>query len=113
MSEDVQKHSVHTLVFRSLKRTHDMFVSDHAKSIAQDEESQKMKLGVKLKADYAAVLHMPILKEGKDRVPHLPGSMPGHQSYAPDDPEYLITGTHAYPSGPGKYTLTKLHTVVH
>jgi hypothetical protein len=27
-SEEVTKHSVHTLVFRSLKRTHDMFVSD-------------------------------------------------------------------------------------
>lgn len=36
--QDVQKHSVHTLVFRSLKRTHDMFVSDHAKTIAQDDE---------------------------------------------------------------------------
>ena len=43
--------------------------------------SHKVKLGVKLKADYAAVLHMPVLKEGKDRVPHLPGSMQGHQSY--------------------------------
>ncbi len=27
-SEDVTRHSVHTLVFRSLKRTHDMFLSD-------------------------------------------------------------------------------------
>lgn len=26
--EDVQRHSVHTLVFRSLKRSHDMFVSN-------------------------------------------------------------------------------------
>ena len=29
-NEEVTKHSVHTLVFRSLKRTHDMFVSDQA-----------------------------------------------------------------------------------
>lgn len=36
--QDVQKHSVHTLVFRSLKRTHDMFVSDHAKQIALDDQ---------------------------------------------------------------------------
>lgn len=28
VNEDVQRHSVHTLVFRSLKRTHDMFVSN-------------------------------------------------------------------------------------
>uniref|UniRef100_A0A8C3A7A2 Pleiotropic regulator 1 n=1 Tax=Cyclopterus lumpus TaxID=8103 RepID=A0A8C3A7A2_CYCLU len=110
---DVQKHSVHTLVFRSLKRTHDMFVSDHAKSIALDDESHKMKMGVKLKADYSAVLHMPVLKEGTDRVSQLPGSMLGHQSYTQpgDDPEYLITGTHAYPSGPGVALTadTKMH----
>ncbi|KAA8594612.1 hypothetical protein FQN60_011747 [Etheostoma spectabile] len=102
MAEDVQKHSVHTLVFRSLKRTHDMFVSDHAKSVAMDEESHKLKMSVKMTADYSAVLHMPVLKEGKDRM-SLPGSMLGHQSYTQpgDDPDYLITGTHAYPSGPG------------
>uniref|UniRef100_A0A8D2ZJ35 Pleiotropic regulator 1 n=1 Tax=Scophthalmus maximus TaxID=52904 RepID=A0A8D2ZJ35_SCOMX len=81
MTEDVQKHSVHTLVFRSLKRTHDMFVSDHAKSVALDDESHKVKMGVKLKTEYGAVLHMPVLKEGKDQVPHLPGIMQGHQSY--------------------------------
>ena len=32
-NEEVTKHSVHTLVFRSLKRTHDMFVSDQATSV--------------------------------------------------------------------------------
>lgn len=26
--------------------------------------------------------------------------------FSGDDPEYLITGTHAYPSGPGKYANT-------
>uniref|UniRef100_A0A674NLR9 Pleiotropic regulator 1 n=1 Tax=Takifugu rubripes TaxID=31033 RepID=A0A674NLR9_TAKRU len=96
--QDVQKHSVHTLVFRSLKRTHDMFVSDHAKSIAKDDQSHKLKLGVKLKADYSAVLHMPILKEVKDRGSFLPVHV---FVFSGDDPEYLITGTHAYPSGPG------------
>lgn len=28
--EEVQRHSVHTLVFRSLKRSHDMFVSNQS-----------------------------------------------------------------------------------
>lgn len=28
MAEEVTRHSVHTLIFRSLKRTHDLFVSD-------------------------------------------------------------------------------------
>lgn len=38
-------------------------------------------MDVKLKTEYGAVLHMPVLKEGKDRVSQLPGSMQGHQSY--------------------------------
>lgn len=35
--EEVQKHSVHTLVFRSLKRSHDMFVSHQKLKPANDE----------------------------------------------------------------------------
>ncbi|KAG5286323.1 hypothetical protein AALO_G00013570 [Alosa alosa] len=101
MAEDVQKHSVHTLVFRSLKRTHDMFVSDHAKPVALDEESHKTKMAVKLRAEYGAILHMPVLKEGRDKDPHT--SDPYSQGYSDPglNPEYLITGTHPYPSGPG------------
>ncbi|KAJ8281136.1 hypothetical protein GJAV_G00063970 [Gymnothorax javanicus] len=104
MSEDVQKHSVHTLVFRSLKRTHDMFVSDHAKPISMDEQSHRLKMAVKLKAEYDAVLHMPILKEGKDKI-QTQTSVPYNPQVYPAPPgadtEYLITGTHPYPSGPG------------
>ncbi|XP_033826300.1 pleiotropic regulator 1 [Periophthalmus magnuspinnatus] len=113
MSEDVQKHSVHTLVFRSLKRTHDMFVADQAKPVAIDEESHKIKLAVKLKADYGPVLHMPALKENKERVHQMSGAVASAQGYAQpgEEAEYLITGTHAYPSGPGVAltTETKLH----
>ena len=29
MTSDVARHTVHTLVFRSLKRTHDTFIADH------------------------------------------------------------------------------------
>lgn len=43
--------------------------------------SHNVKMTVKLKTEYGAVLHMPVLKEGKDRVSVLPGSMQGHQSY--------------------------------
>lgn len=39
-------------------------------------------MGVKLKVEYGPVLHMPILKEGKERVSHFPDSLQGHQSYA-------------------------------
>lgn len=48
-------------------------------------------MDVKLKAEYGAVLHMPVLKEGKDRVSHLPGSMQGHQSYTQPGEEQMKT----------------------
>ena len=35
----VVKHSVHTLVFRSLKRTHDMFLSEEGQPILEDENA--------------------------------------------------------------------------
>ena len=35
----VLKHSLHTLVFRSLKRTHDMFLSDEGKPVPEDESA--------------------------------------------------------------------------
>uniref|UniRef100_A0A672YSW4 Pleiotropic regulator 1 n=1 Tax=Sphaeramia orbicularis TaxID=375764 RepID=A0A672YSW4_9TELE len=95
---DVQKHSVHTLVFRSLKRTHDMFVSDHAKSIPLDEQSHHMKMGVKLKTEYEAVLHMPVLKEGKDRVPQLSSSLQGHQTYTQAGDEHMNSAWHSPPN---------------
>uniref|UniRef100_A0AAY4A8T0 Pleiotropic regulator 1 n=1 Tax=Denticeps clupeoides TaxID=299321 RepID=A0AAY4A8T0_9TELE len=79
--QDVQKHSVHTLVFRSLKRTHDMFVSDQSKPIALDEKSHNIKMSAKLRAEYGAVLHMPVFKDGRDKVPSIatdPYSHPGY-----------------------------------
>ncbi|KAI4901850.1 hypothetical protein NFI96_034597 [Prochilodus magdalenae] len=102
MTEEVQKHSVHTLLFRSLKRTHDMFVSDHAKPVALDEESHKLKMNVKLRTEYGPVLHMPVLKEVRGKA--LNSSDPIDSSgYMPvdGDAEYLITGTHPYPAAPG------------
>ncbi|MEE6461198.1 hypothetical protein FKM82_001228 [Ascaphus truei] len=99
--EDVQKHSVHTLVFRSLKRTHDMFVADNSTPVQLDEESHRLKMSVKLRTEYGPVLHMPILKENRERH-HSMGD--GYEQYGTRqglDSEYMVTGTHPYPSGPG------------
>ncbi|XP_060102601.1 pleiotropic regulator 1 [Heteronotia binoei] len=105
MVEEVQKHSVHTLVFRSLKRTHDMFVADNAKPIALDEKSHKIKMSVKLHTEYSSVLHMPVLKENaREKGSHNAIDPYGHKQYLQnqgEDNEYLITGTHPYPPGPG------------
>jgi len=68
-NEEVTKHSVHTLVFRSLKRTHDMFVSDQGNLPDLDLEAEKLLRGVKSKAVYGQV------QEKVDKVK----AMPQHQ----------------------------------
>ncbi|KAI8421940.1 hypothetical protein MSG28_009853 [Choristoneura fumiferana] len=40
MADDVIKHSVHTLVFRSLKRSHDMFLANQGMLPPIDETAQ-------------------------------------------------------------------------
>ncbi|XP_029412618.1 pleiotropic regulator 1 isoform X2 [Nannospalax galili] len=105
MVEEVQKHSVHTLVFRSLKRTHDMFVADNGKPVPLDEESHKRKMAIKLRNEYGPVLHMPTSKENlKEKGPQNAADSYGHKQYPANqgqDVEYLVTGTHPYPPGPG------------
>lgn len=50
--EEVQKHSVHTLVFRSLKRTHDMFISDVGNPVPLDDKAEQIKRACKFRAEY-------------------------------------------------------------
>ena len=70
-NEEVTKHSVHTLVFRSLKRTHDMFVSDQGALPDVDQEAENILRSVKSRAMYGEV------KQRVDKVK----SQPGHQSH--------------------------------
>uniref|UniRef100_A0A2K5RAA9 Pleiotropic regulator 1 n=1 Tax=Cebus imitator TaxID=2715852 RepID=A0A2K5RAA9_CEBIM len=105
MVEEVQKHSVHTLVFRSLKRTHDMFVADNGKPVPLDEESHKRKMAIKLRNEYGPVLHMPTSKENlKEKGPQNATDSYGHKQYPANqgqEVEYFVAGTHPYPPGPG------------
>ncbi|XP_014242710.1 pleiotropic regulator 1 [Cimex lectularius] len=56
MLEEVQRHSVHTLLFRSLKRTHDMFLASQGVLPPVDELADKLKKGVKARDSYSLVL---------------------------------------------------------
>ncbi|XP_043289636.1 pleiotropic regulator 1 [Venturia canescens] len=55
---EVQRHSVHTLVFRSLKRTHDMFLMDQSNLPPIDNSLEKIKKAVKSKDYYGPVLDL-------------------------------------------------------
>lgn len=100
---EVQKHSVHTLVFRSLKRTHDMFLSDQPNPPPIDEESLKVRLACKLQDDYGTVKHLVAAEKRKAR-PALTGAYDGQNSDWQENTDSTTTGiagTHPYPSGPG------------
>jgi pleiotropic regulator 1 len=55
MTEDVQRHSVHTLVFRSLKRSHDMFLSNQGQLPPVDEKAEGLRRVIKARDLYGLV----------------------------------------------------------
>ncbi|XP_051167277.1 pleiotropic regulator 1 [Leptopilina boulardi] len=55
-SDDIQKHSVHTLVFRSLKRTHDMFVNNQGMLPPFDPEIDKFIKNIKARDTYGPIV---------------------------------------------------------
>nr|CAB3264954.1 pleiotropic regulator 1 [Phallusia mammillata] len=56
--EDIPKHSMHTLVFRSLKRTHDMFISDQGAALPDNEAASRIGRKIKALSEYGPVLHL-------------------------------------------------------
>ncbi|EEB16137.1 Pleiotropic regulator, putative [Pediculus humanus corporis] len=66
MGDDIQRHSVHTLVFRSLKRTHDMFLSNQGLLPAVDEKAEKLKKAVKARDCYSGVFER--MKNSKNNI---------------------------------------------
>ena len=55
-SEEVTKHSVHTLVFRSQKRAHEMFISDQGNLPEADKDMDSFIKRIKAKDYYGAHL---------------------------------------------------------
>jgi pleiotropic regulator 1 len=96
----VIKHSIHTLVFRSLKRTHDFFLSEQGKPIPEDEAALKMKIACKVNSEHAIVKNMPppnetVAKITTKSVPKRPSN-----SSTNEVPMEVTTG-HPYPNAPG------------
>jgi pleiotropic regulator 1 len=52
------KHSVHTLVFRSLKRTHELFSAENDVIPPEDETAKKIMMLVKARDQYGSVMHL-------------------------------------------------------
>ncbi|XP_038214122.1 pleiotropic regulator 1 [Zerene cesonia] len=56
MTDEVIKHSVHTLVFRSLKRSHDMFLANQGMLPPIDEKAEKILRATKTRDSYGLVM---------------------------------------------------------
>lgn len=57
-TQEVHKISTHTLVYRNMKRAHDMFVSDHSLYVSSPDEIINLRKRLKAKSQYGPVLHM-------------------------------------------------------
>ncbi|XP_033742900.1 pleiotropic regulator 1-like [Pecten maximus] len=110
MSEEVQKHSVHTLVFRSLKRTHDMFIADQGNTPAKDQKCELLKRKLKIADEYALVKDMP--KEGGNKMQNKDVIKPLDENNWNRSQDTTILGTHPYPTGSGIQLTdgTSMHT---
>lgn len=97
-TEDITKHSVHTLVFRSIKRTHDMFLADHTLPVAQSKLADDVKKKFKILAEYSH-----IVRTHSDKLNHTQNSSFPLALEAPKnhDTPLAITGPHHFPSAPG------------
>jgi len=58
MIEDIQKHSVHTLVFRSLKRTHDIFLSEEGTLPPLDPKAEAIWKASKARDTYGPIVDL-------------------------------------------------------
>lgn len=94
------KHSVHTLVFRSLKRTHDMFLSSEGLPVVEDELALKRKIACKIHDEHSLVKNATPANDviAKMASKDAPSS---RQSGEPSAPPVVVTVGHSYPSVPG------------
>nr|SVE74683.1 EOG090X03RP [Daphnia carinata] len=77
MGEDIQKHSVHTLVFRSLKRTHDMFLSEEGGLPPLDPKAVSAWRSSKAKDTYGPIVELVTKQQEIARKAGLPANYPG------------------------------------
>jgi len=80
--EEVQRHTVHTLVFRSLKRTHDFFLFDQWAPLQPHLDGRELRRRCKIRSEYAHVKDMPaptVAKKESKSAPLGPPSTPGSE----------------------------------
>lgn len=92
-TDDVQRHSVHTLVFRSLKRTHDMFLCDQGALPPMEESLEKLRRQAKSRDQYGPVLGL--VRQNRRKAAATP-----HETDLDNLPTKAIEATNGTLSGP-------------
>ena len=87
----IVKHSINTLMFRSLKRTHDLFIASQSLSIPTHEQSSRLRKACKISSEYSAVKHMSAPSETAARVSSKTESGPVLGPHNPSDMEASIS----------------------
>ncbi|XP_061392366.1 pleiotropic regulator 1 [Musca vetustissima] len=90
--EEVQRHSVHTLIFRSLKRTHDMFVSNQGNLPEIDEKLEEKRKSIKARDSYKLVFDRVAKAEQEKKLANGMGSSAG-AIQAPETPLAITDGS--------------------
>eukprot|EP00128_Syssomonas_multiformis_P006870 Colp12_sorted_trinity150504_noHs@31064 len=99
--QPLPQHSLQTLVFKSVKRTHDMFLSSYGKRIPDDLESQRVKISAKIKSEYEGVKNVALPAAVAARIEKPKIERHAASSTLDEDHPPVVMGGHAYPSGPG------------
>lgn len=98
--QNVQRHSVHTLVFRSLKRTHDMFLSDRGVLPPVDPSLQRMVKNIKARDSYGPILdRVKEINARKANQENVDPPPPGDESFTSNSNTQGNTGILAIPTG--------------
>ncbi|KAK0165976.1 hypothetical protein PV328_004442 [Microctonus aethiopoides] len=105
---DVQRHSVHTLVFRSLKRTHDMFLHNAGMLPPVDPELEKKIKAIKARDSYGPILERvknnAALKARNDDNADPPP--PGDESFPEEQNNAVVPYNHTHNTSASLATMT-------
>ena len=107
MEVDASSDTYEPLIALSHKRTYDLFLRNYGGRLAEDVDSQKMKLAVKVHDEYARVRNLApppkraATESAKARATAPATSTPTEAT----NEEVVVKPGHPVPSGPGKYSL--------
>jgi len=95
VTHDIQKHSVHTLVFRSLKRTHDTFLSEEGFLPPLDAKAESVWKSCKARDSFGPIVELVRKQQEHARKTGLPVAPPGETQLAIKDKTENISSSQA------------------